>query len=41
MGLARADVEVPTVLGMLRVHLRDGEAPAVEAPDGMTVELRG
>lgn len=39
-GLERADIDFPTPLGLLRVRLRTGEPPRIDAPAGLRVHLR-
>jgi hypothetical protein len=37
LGLSFAAIEVPTPYGILRAKLKQGEAPIVSAPDGITI----
>lgn len=36
-GLEWADIEIPTPFGRLRAHLRTGQEPAIQVPDGIRV----
>ena len=38
-GLAWADVAFPTPFGLLRVRLRAGDPPEVDAPAGLRVDM--
>ena len=38
LGLRRAEIEVPTPCGMLKVRMEEGKAAEVDCPEGLTVE---